>query len=110
MTKVQRLVGARIREIRKQKGWSQEALAEHAGFHYSFIGSVERGQRNISLTNLEKLASTLGVEVHQLFAYSKAMPEGDDKDPLFQEIIDMLIRLDRSDLKRLKVVIKEFLR
>ncbi|RED52899.1 helix-turn-helix domain-containing protein [Cohnella lupini] len=109
MTKVQRLVGARIREIRKQKGLSQETLAELAGFHYSFVGSVERGQRNISLTNLEKLASTLGVEVYQLFAYSKAMPEAYDKDPLLHEIIDMLIRLDRSDLKRLKVVMKEFL-
>lgn len=110
MTKVQRLVGVRIRELRKHKGWSQEELAEHAGFHISFIGSVERGQRNISLTNLEKVATTLGVEVHQLFAYSKAMPEQYDHDPLLQELIDMILKLDRSDLKRLKVVIKEFLR
>jgi Predicted transcription factor, homolog of eukaryotic MBF1 len=109
MTKLQKLVGAKIREIRKQKGWSQEELADHAGFHYSYIGSVERGQRNISLTNLEKVASTLGVDVHQLFDFSKVIPEKYDQDPLLQEIIDMLLRFNRSDLKRLKVVIQEFL-
>lgn len=110
MTNVQQLVGARIREIRKHKGWSQEQLAEQAGFHYSFIGSVERGQRNISLTNLEKVASTLGVGVHELFAYAKVVPEGLDKDSLLQELIEMLVRLDRGDLKKLRAVIQEFLR
>ncbi|WP_152679707.1 helix-turn-helix domain-containing protein, partial [Paenibacillus sp. IHB B 3415] len=47
-------VGSRIRELRKAKGWTQEQLAEAASLHYSYIGGVERGDRNISLETLEK--------------------------------------------------------
>ncbi|MET1168220.1 helix-turn-helix transcriptional regulator, partial [Bacillus velezensis] len=52
-------VGNRIRELRKAKGWTQEQLAEAAGLHYSYIGGVERGDRNISLETLEKIINGL---------------------------------------------------
>ncbi|WP_309247879.1 helix-turn-helix transcriptional regulator [Paenibacillus tyrfis] len=61
--------GARIRTLRKLMGISQEALAEKADLHYVYIGSMERGERNITLQNLEKIAKALNVELYELFEF-----------------------------------------
>ncbi|KPV57891.1 MULTISPECIES: helix-turn-helix domain-containing protein [Paenibacillus] len=61
--------GARIRTLRKLMGISQEALAEKADLHYVYIGSMERGERNITLQNLEKIAKALNVELYELFKF-----------------------------------------
>lgn len=61
-----RRLGDNIRALRKQKGWSQEALAFEAGLDRTYVSSVERGERNIALLNLQRLARTLGVEVGEL--------------------------------------------
>jgi transcriptional regulator with XRE-family HTH domain len=66
-TKVQKLFGARIRRIRIQKGISQEALALTSGLDRSYVGGVERGERNISLVNIHKIARALGVPAKELF-------------------------------------------
>lgn len=58
--------GQRLREVRHEKGISQEKLAELAGLHRTYVSSVERGERNISLQNIEKLATALGVTMARL--------------------------------------------
>ena len=58
--------GMRLRAVRKEKGLSQETLALEAGLDRSYVGGVERGERNISLENIEKLARALGVSVSEL--------------------------------------------
>ncbi|OMF55216.1 helix-turn-helix transcriptional regulator [Paenibacillus sp. FSL R5-0766] len=63
-------VGNRIRELRKAKGWTQEQLAEAAGLHYSYIGGVERGDRNISLETLEKIIIGLQIPANELFQFN----------------------------------------
>ena len=59
-------LGNAIRERRKAKGWSQEELAFQAGLDRTYIGSVERGERNIAALNLVKIAEVLGVGVGEL--------------------------------------------
>lgn len=59
--------GRRLAELRKQKGWSQEKLALESGIARSYLGGVERGQRNIALLNIYKLADALKVPAATLF-------------------------------------------
>jgi transcriptional regulator with XRE-family HTH domain len=56
----------RLREIRLKKGLSQERLAELAGLHRTYVSSVERGERNISLENIDRLANALGEPMTKL--------------------------------------------
>ncbi|WP_282774574.1 helix-turn-helix domain-containing protein [Phaeodactylibacter xiamenensis] len=59
-------LGARIRKLRKARELSQEALAFESGLDRTYVSSVERGERNIAVLNLAKLARALGVEVSTL--------------------------------------------
>lgn len=59
--------GNRIRELRKSRGLSQEALADLAELDRSYIGGVERGDRNISLNNIQKLSIALNVNITEFF-------------------------------------------
>ena len=61
--------GRRLAELRRAKGWSQETLALESGLARSYLGGVERGQRNIALVNICKLAETLGVRPSELMKF-----------------------------------------
>ena len=58
--------GERVREIRKEKGLSQEELAHKADLHRTYIGMIERAEKNITLVNIEKIANALEVEIANL--------------------------------------------
>jgi transcriptional regulator with XRE-family HTH domain len=62
-----RAFGERVRRLRLPTGMSQEALAARSGLHRTYVGSVERGERNISLENIHALAEALQVDVWELF-------------------------------------------
>lgn len=59
--------GNKIRELRLNQKISQEALAEKSGLHRNYIGMIERGERNPSLINIEKLAISLDITLTELF-------------------------------------------
>ena len=63
---LQRTVGANLRAYRQEHGLSQEAFAEVLGVHRTYMGGVERGERNLTLKSVEKIAEQLGVEVLEL--------------------------------------------
>ncbi len=58
--------GERVREIRKEKELSQEELAHKADLHRTYIGMIERAEKNITLVNIEKIANALEVEIANL--------------------------------------------
>lgn len=62
-------LAANVKAFRKAYGYSQEQLAEHCGLHRTYIGSVEREERNVSLSTLEVLALALGVSVPELLTH-----------------------------------------
>jgi transcriptional regulator with XRE-family HTH domain len=62
------LLGARIRTLRKKRGWTQVEFAERVGIDRSFLADVERGKRNVSILNLELIAKGLRVSLSQLFS------------------------------------------
>ncbi|MGD0858787.1 MAG: helix-turn-helix transcriptional regulator [Terracidiphilus sp.] len=65
--RLQQSFGNRVRELRKRKQLSQETLALACNLDRTYIGGVERGERNISLVNIHKIAEALGVEAREMF-------------------------------------------
>jgi transcriptional regulator with XRE-family HTH domain len=63
--------GKRIRELRTAKKYSQEELADKAELHWTYVGQIERGERNPTLKNIKKLATALGMSMHELFSFDK---------------------------------------
>ena len=61
--------GKHLADLRRQRGWSQEHLALESGLARSYLGGVERGQRNIALLNICRLAETLGLPPSELLNF-----------------------------------------
>lgn len=67
MSEIAKTIGQRVRNYRIDKGLSQEKLAELSGCHPTYIGQVERGEKNATLESIEKIASAMNVSLAQLF-------------------------------------------
>ena len=63
-------LGKRIRELRAERGYSQESFAAEVGLDRSYMGSVERGERNVAALNLIRIARALQVQIGELFKVS----------------------------------------
>jgi transcriptional regulator with XRE-family HTH domain len=63
-----RRLGIRIRELRTRRGWSQEAFADIAGVHRTYMGHLERGEKNLSFLSILRVANALGVTLSELLA------------------------------------------
>jgi transcriptional regulator with XRE-family HTH domain len=59
--------GKRVRALRAAKGWTQEELAAKARLHSTYIGGIERGERNVGLDNIHKIARAFGIRTSALF-------------------------------------------
>ena len=100
------LLGRRVHELRAAKTWSQEEFAHVSGLHRTYIGQIERGEKNISFANLLKIAGVLGVTMSELLSgiedvswskqenakSSSAAAHGQGPSPLF-EISRLIKRL-----------------
>lgn len=70
-TTIQKWFGTGVRRHRKVLGISQEELAFRAGLHRTYIGGIERGERNPTLSSIEKIARALGIKLQVLFKENK---------------------------------------
>jgi transcriptional regulator with XRE-family HTH domain len=106
-TDILKLVGNRIRQIRKEKGLSQEQVGEKADFHYSYIGRIERGEKNISLLTLSRIADALNVGIHQFFSYAVELEELTTKEKAIKEILHLLMNQNYDEIKKAHNILKE---
>lgn len=68
-------LGLAIRELRLAAGFSQESFADACGLHRTYIGGIERGERNVSFTNIIRIAAALGVRPSELLAHYERLAE-----------------------------------
>lgn len=100
---IKKEIGARIRQLRKEKGLSQENLAERAHLHPTYISSVERGERNVSLDSIKKIADGLNVKIKDLFCTI-----GDSKTSyiLAEKVADYLKTKNQEEVEKAEKIIK----
>ena len=99
MEDIQKAIGDRLRDLRKKKGLSQEELGWKSKLHYTYIGAIERGEKNVSLSTLSKIAKGLGISVMEIFNVSIDLKDPDKlKASIFKEI-------EKSDPEILKVAL-----
>jgi transcriptional regulator with XRE-family HTH domain len=63
---IRKKFGKRLRQLREERGWSQEEFADRAGLHRTYVSAVERGVRNPTLSVIERLAKALGVSLAEM--------------------------------------------
>ena len=102
------LVGEKIRALRKERGLSQEELGEKANLHHTYVGAIERGEKNASIDTLDKIADALGVVIVDLFALvqgemnveklkARVLEEVKESSPGMLSLIAALIQTTRSE-------------
>jgi transcriptional regulator with XRE-family HTH domain len=64
------MFGAAVRDLRKQQGLSQEAFADLVGIDRSYMGGIERGEHNVALINIQRIAAALGINISALMEHS----------------------------------------
>ena len=103
MDNIRLLTGERIRILRKERGWSQEELGEKADLHHTYVGAVERGEKNASIDTLDKIAEALGVEMIDLFTLARKQ---ESIDSLRSHVIEEIRELSSGTLKLIADLIK----
>lgn len=76
MSELMNNIGGRIRNLRKEKGWSQEELAERAGLHFTYVGKIERSEHRVTIESLEKVTRALGISLEEFFHLVQPVREG----------------------------------
>jgi len=102
-------IGKRIAESRKKKGWTQEELAEKSKLHNTYIGAVERGEVNISVKSLEKIANALNLPVIEFFRTVKSTILQTEKEKIIEDINKRLRKQKIKNLELVSKVIKDVL-
>ena len=72
MKDIEKRFGKRVRELRLAKGLSQEELSDRANMHRTYLGGIERGERNPALKNISAIAEALGVSLSELLTFEES--------------------------------------
>lgn len=108
MSDIAKIIGQRIRNYRTQKGLSQEKLAEFAGCHPTYIGQLERGEKNATLESVEKIASAMDVSLSELFD-KLGKSGGDNIASKCYDLVASKSEAEQRQLYNIRVVLQAFL-
>lgn len=97
-------IGKKIKEYRKINDFTQETLGEKAGLHYSYIGQVERGEKEPSLKSLIRIADALGIGVDKLLINYDL---SSDASIRISNITDLLLKRDEKELEMIYTLLKD---
>ncbi|MFB5269856.1 helix-turn-helix domain-containing protein [Paenibacillus enshidis] len=97
-------IGRKIRQYRKLKGLTQEQLAELVGTNFSYIGKIERGEYNVKIQTLEKIANALGVSLSALLSHGDY--KSIDMSDTVVEAAVLLLEQSESDQRKAVEILK----
>lgn len=98
MSRISKLIGQRIRNYRTQQKLSQEKLAELSGCHPTYIGQIERGEKNATLESIEKIASALNIPLARLF---EKLDDGEISDSIPLKCYEFLLAKTKTEQEHL---------
>ena len=105
MSEIAKTAGQRIRSYRLQLGFSQEKVAELSGCHPTYIGQVERGEKNATLESIEKIAAAIDVPLSKLFDKIGCTP--DDSTDIPVKCYELLLTKSKSEQEQIYRIILE---
>ncbi len=108
MSELSKLIGQRIRNYRTQQKLSQEKLAELSGCHPTYIGQVERGEKNATLESIEKIASALNIPLSQLFEKLDEREKSDSIPLKCYEFLSTKTKSEQEQLYRMLIEIDNY--
>ena len=104
MNEIGKIIGERIKQLRKNNDWSQEELAHRANLNRTFVGAIERGEKNITIESLSKIASALEISLEEIFKYIQPV----SKNTLNTSVPFIINRINAMNENQQKAVL-EFL-
>ena len=109
MSEIAKIIGQRIRNYRTAKGLSQEKLAELSACHPTYIGQIERGEKNATLESIEKISAALSVSLSKLFE-KLDRDNGEDRGiPLMcYELVSTLTKDEQAQIYRILLEIQKY--
>jgi len=102
-------VGRRLRQLRKNKGLSQEQMADAAGVNAKYYSEIERGKRNISLKVMERVSSNLGLTFKDFFQFPTDEELSPEAERVVALITDYLKSDDEDALRKIRIFLTEIL-
>ena len=107
MGNILKRLGARVKEERKKAKLTQERFAEKVGLSVDYIGYIERGKQAPYLKTLERIATTLGVEVYELFLFREKGNKGDDEETAIKELVLSVQNKDPEDIRFIASILRQ---
>jgi len=104
MSVISKIVGDKIRNIRKEHGWSQEELAHRAGIHPSHMGQIERGEKSPTIDSIEKIVIALDISFEELFNSIEQINKARDSSVL----VDIVSKLSKRSEKD-QIIIRDII-
>ncbi|UFT99991.1 helix-turn-helix domain-containing protein [Radiobacillus kanasensis] len=101
------IIGERLRTLRKERNLSQEDLANISSLHPTYIGQLERGEKNATIETLEKVTNGLGVSLEQFFRFTET--NGDKKDEVILQLKTLLYDVTDEDQEVIVKIIQVLL-